>query len=284
MSFTDFRGAAKRLADIDLTRLGAEIGVGEDEIHAFLDTETTGSGFDDQGRPKILFEPAVFYRNLSGAKQLAAVSQGLAAKTWGEIPYGKSSEQYPKLQRALIIDETAALKACSWGIGQVLGENYAAAGYHSVHDMVTDAMEGEEPQLQQSINFIKANHLDDELRKHQWAAFARGYNGAGYAKNQYDTKLAAAFAKWQKIPDTKWVPGTGLVDAATGNPPPPVAVNDPVPLPVDAVPPTPASEPQAAPPAPVALPSSSTSSPQPQGFWLRFLTALFAALFKRKPS
>jgi hypothetical protein len=60
------------------------------------------------------------------------------------------------------------------------------------------------------VEFIKSEHLDDDLRRHSWASFARGYNGPGYRKNQYDTKLAAAFAKWSKIPDTKWVPGEGL--------------------------------------------------------------------------
>ena len=28
---------------------------------------------------------------------------------------------------------------------------------------------------------------------HSWSAFARAYNGAGYAQNQYDTKIAAAY-------------------------------------------------------------------------------------------
>ena len=30
----------------------------------------------------------------------------------------------------------------------------------------------------------------------------RGYNGKGFAANGYDKKLAAAFAKWQRIKDT----------------------------------------------------------------------------------
>jgi hypothetical protein len=65
----EFRGPAKRLDDIDLPRIGHEIGVGEDEIHAVLTVESSGSGFDAKGRPKMLFEPHVFYRNLSGANR-----------------------------------------------------------------------------------------------------------------------------------------------------------------------------------------------------------------------
>ncbi|TJV51168.1 MAG: N-acetylmuramidase family protein [Mesorhizobium sp.] len=204
---TTFKGVVARLSDTDLPRIGYGIGVGEDEVHAFLDVETAGGGYDDEGRPKILFEPAKFYAHLSGDARAQAVAAGLAAPKWGDIPYGAQSSQYPKLIKAIAIDETAALKSASWGIGQVLGENFGAAGYDSVQTMVADMVNGgEAAQLQAAVNFIKANGLDDELRNHQWAAFARGYNGAGYAKNAYDTKLAARFKWWQGKPDTPWTP------------------------------------------------------------------------------
>ncbi len=212
--FHGFKGAAKRIADIDLPRIGNEIGVGEDELHAVIDVETTGSGFDDQGRPKILFEPAQFYRNLSGAARSKAVSVKLAAPVWGQIPYGATSNQYPRLLKAIAIDETAALKSASWGMGQVMGSNFAAAGFDSVQELVFAMMESEANHLQAMVEFIKSEHLDDDLRLHSWASFARGYNGSGYRKNAYDTKLAAAFAKWSKIPDTKWVPGDALKGAS----------------------------------------------------------------------
>ncbi|MCP1548506.1 MULTISPECIES: N-acetylmuramidase domain-containing protein [Methylorubrum] len=52
------------------------------------------------------------------------------------------------------------------------------------------------------VRFIVTNGLDDELRRHDWAGFARSYNGASYAKHGYHNKLAAALAKWSKIKDT----------------------------------------------------------------------------------
>jgi len=45
-----FKGAARRLDDIDLPRIGHLIGVGEDELHAVIDVEARGSGFDSLGR------------------------------------------------------------------------------------------------------------------------------------------------------------------------------------------------------------------------------------------
>ena len=46
MNFTN--GRAKRLDDIDLPKIGAMIGVGEDELHAVIDVESRGTSF---GRP-----------------------------------------------------------------------------------------------------------------------------------------------------------------------------------------------------------------------------------------
>lgn len=199
----DFKGRAKRLDDIDLPKLGARIGVGEDEIHAVLDVESRGSGFDKSGRPLILFEPHRFWANLGpGAKRDRAAALGLAYPKWGTKPY--PADSYPRLRAAMAIDATAALKAASWGLGQIMGENHEAAGYSTVEAMVAAMCEDEENHLAAMVAFIRSNHLDDELRAHSWAAFARGYNGPGYAKNQYDVRLARAYARWLKIPDTKW--------------------------------------------------------------------------------
>ena len=200
-----FKGAVVRLSETDLPRIGYSIGAGEDELHAFLDVETSGGGYDSEGRPKMLFEPHVFYRNLVPAARAQAVAQGLAYPSWGDKPY--PADSYPHLTAAMAIDEVAALKSASWQIGQVLGENFVAAGYATVQAMVTDMVYGGEAAgLQAAVNFIKAEHLDDELRNHQWAAFARGYNGSGYARNGYDTKLAARFKFWQGKSDTPWKP------------------------------------------------------------------------------
>jgi len=197
----DFRGAAKRLDDIDLPRIGATIGVGEDEIHAVLDVETRGGGFDSRGRPKMLFEPHIFWLELGeGAKRDRAHAAGLAYSRWGEKRY--PSDSYPRLIEAMQIDRRAALRSASWGLGQIMGFNASAAGYDSAEAMVLDFLDDEERHLEAMVRFIVTNGLDDELRGHDWAGFARGYNGAGYRRNRYDEKLAERFRWWQGKPDT----------------------------------------------------------------------------------
>lgn len=129
MDFGDFKGKAKRIDDEDLPRVGATIGVGEDEIHAVLDVEARGSGFDRQGRPKMLFEPHIFHRMLKGEEREKAINLALAYPRW-KRSYPKDS--YPRLKEAMKINPEAALKSASWGLGQVMGFNHGAAGFSTV--------------------------------------------------------------------------------------------------------------------------------------------------------
>lgn len=201
----DFHGAAKRLQDIDLPRIGHEIGVGEDEIHAILDVESAGSGFDEHDRPKALYEPHLAYRFSSGGVRSRLLQANLAYPNQGEHPY--PHESYTRILAAQAIDETIALKATSWGLGQVLGSNYLAAGYKSPQEMVLAFCDSEAAQLEGVINFIKANGLANALRTHNWVKLAEGYNGKAEAKHNYHGKLSAAFRHWQGIQDTPYNAG-----------------------------------------------------------------------------
>ena len=205
-----FNGAARRLDDEDLPRIGDRIGVGEDEIHAVLDVETAGSGFDRQGRPKMLFEPHIFWRELRDhpAAQAEAAQAGLAYRRWGEQRY--PSDSYPRLSEAMALCDRhglgiePALRSASWGLGQIMGFNASLAGFDSASAMVSDFLDDEERHLDAMVTFIINNHLDDELRAHDWRGFARGYNGAGYARHGYHTRLEARFNWWSEVPDTPW--------------------------------------------------------------------------------
>ena len=203
----NFTGKAKRLDDVDLPRLGDRLGVGEDEVHAVLDVEARSKGFDSQGRPSMLFEPHIFYRELSGAERDKAVSLGLARKSWKrDYP----SDSYPRLLKAMQINKEAALRSASWGLGQIMGFNHQLAGYDSASEMVADFLDDEENHLAAMVQFILSAGLDDELREHDWAGFARGYNGSQYTKNKYDVKLRNAYNKWANIKDTEWKRETAL--------------------------------------------------------------------------
>lgn len=205
-----YKGAAKQLDDIDLPRIGAMIGVGEDELHAVMDVEARGDGFDSKGRVAMLFEPHIFYRELGpGLKRDRAVAEGLAYRRWGEKSY--PSDSYPRFLAAYKIDPEAAMRSCSWGLGQIMGFNAQLAGYDSAFQMIEDFAEDEEYHLRSMVAFIRNAGLDDALRRHDWRAFAKGYNGASYETHGYHIKLGQSFLRWDRIPDTPFDPATEMV-------------------------------------------------------------------------
>lgn len=218
-----------KLVDTDLPRLGHLIGVGEDIIHALIETETAGSFTDKAGRLPMLYEPHVAFKEApTDAIRTKLVKAGLAYAKWGTKPY--PSDSYPRFWKAYEIHPETALKACSWGGTQVMGFNYALAGYKTPEAMVQAMLESQANQLMAMIRFVENSNLDDELQAIQaklnkgqkvtaddCRAFVRGYNGAGYEKNGYHTKFAKNLNKWVKIPDTPWSPDDpGTVDLYDG--------------------------------------------------------------------
>ncbi|MCP1200044.1 N-acetylmuramidase domain-containing protein [Notoacmeibacter sp. MSK16QG-6] len=203
-SLGDFRGPAKRLDDVDLPKIAHRIGVGEDELHAVMDVETSGTGFRKDGSLQRLFEPHIFYRELGpGQKRDLAVKRGVAYPKWNPRGYAKNDE---KFAIAYSIDPDAAIRATSWGFGQIMGFNARLAGYETAEQMVRHFLEDEEHHINAMVTFIINAGLAPALRRHDFRAFARGYNGAAYEANGYHLKLASRFAYWQKKRDTPWSP------------------------------------------------------------------------------
>ncbi len=188
-----FVGTANRLSPGDVEAVAQKSNIGLNELMAFMEVESSGSGFEMSGRPKMLFEPHIFYRLLSGEKRRKAIDLGLAYESWGHQPYPKNS--YGRLGNAMKIDEVAALKSASWGLGQILGTNHALVGYATVGHMVESFMLSERHQLEAMVEFIVANGIDDDLREHRWDSVARIYNGPGYAKHGYHERLANVYER-----------------------------------------------------------------------------------------
>lgn len=199
-------GASKKLEDIDIPRIGARIRVGEDELHAVMDVEARGSGFDKSGRVVMLYEPHIFFKEVQPHLKAEAIGKNLAYQKWGTQSYPK--ESYTIFEKALKLDENAAYRSCSWGFGQIMGFNCELAGYKTAQAMVGDFAKDEENHLNAMVNFIIAAKLDDNLRGHDWDGFAHGYNGPAYARHGYHTKLADRYKFWAGKPDTPWTPAS----------------------------------------------------------------------------
>ncbi|WP_298295785.1 N-acetylmuramidase domain-containing protein [uncultured Litoreibacter sp.] len=165
---------------------------------AVVEVESGGKAFstvNGKRLPLILYEYHVFYRNLPRHQRDEAVDRGLAAPRWGQIPYKKTqSARYAQLDRAKSINSEAAYMACSWGVGQVLGENASWLGFGSARELAETAMSGIEGQLELMVRFIKKRGLVDELKARDWRGFARIYNGSGQV-DHYSRLMARAYKR-----------------------------------------------------------------------------------------
>ena len=82
-----------------------------------------------------------------------------------------------------------------------MGSNYKAAGFKSVRAFVKAMTQSEADHLRAFVSFVAANaKMKKALQDRDWAAFAKAYNGKGYARNKYDEKLAAAYKKFAAPP------------------------------------------------------------------------------------
>jgi hypothetical protein len=180
----------------DITETAKALGIDVAALLAVAEVEGDGLAYADiNGRamPRIYWNAHYFYKLLPPALRAAAEAAGLAAPHGGVIKNPHSQRaRYRMLERARAMNECAALEACSWGIGNVLGVHWQWLGYPSVQALVGEAVAGIGGQTRLMMRFIDKRGLGDALRHHDWAAFARGYNGPGYRRQHYHENLHEA--------------------------------------------------------------------------------------------
>ena len=169
-------------------------------LAAIVEVESGGTGFavvDGRQEPLIRWGGHYFDRRLSGADQAKARALGLSSPIAGKIANPASqAARWKILIRAAEINAAAAFESCSWGVGQVMGAHWQWLGFSGVDALVNLCRSGAEGQVELMARFIEKAGLADELKRRDWAAFARGYNGPAYRANRYDTKMAAAYDRW----------------------------------------------------------------------------------------
>lgn len=185
-----FVGAALPLDRDGLTAAAQHIGVDPAVLWSVVTVETAGCGFLPDRRPAILFERHVFSSRTK--RRFDAGHPRISGPPGG---YGKPGmHQYDRLEEAIACDRQVALESASWGLGQVMGFNAAAAGFHNAEAMVSQMMRSENEQILGMASFMRANGMHTALRRRDWREFARRYNGPAFARNRYHEKLAAAHA------------------------------------------------------------------------------------------
>ncbi|MVM35932.1 DUF3380 domain-containing protein [Spirosoma sp. HMF4905] len=163
-------------------------------IKAVTEVESGGRGFLTDGRIVIRFEPHLFHR-YTQSKFDASHPQLSFKNLKPGYPTGVV-QSWQLYDEAKVLNLQAARMATSFGLFQILGSNWPDCGCKSLPEFITRMSKSEAEQLNLFCNFITNQGLNDELREHQWARFARIYNGKNFKLLNYDTKLSNAYKKF----------------------------------------------------------------------------------------
>lgn len=188
------------LSEADLVQAAEKFELELPIIKAVNEVESGGMGFVGN-KPKILFEGHVFWKQLEQAglkpKDHMNGNETILYKKWTSQFYQGGLKEHKRLEAAKLIHEAAALESASWGLFQIMGNNWKSLGYRDIKEFVSLMHQDEGAHLEAFGRFLKVNRLIEPLQKLQWAKFARRYNGAGFKKNKYDEKLERAYNKFK---------------------------------------------------------------------------------------
>lgn len=225
------KGRAEAIGDRDIALLADEIGCHPADLEAIAEVESNGFGWFKDGRMKILFEKHWFYKNLEGSDRTKAVRAGLARKSWvspargGYKDQSNAAARYRLLQKAIEIDEEAALRSISMGKFQIMGFNYALCGFVSAKHMWARFLDSEVHQLKAFATFLKKKDLWPALRKRDFATIERVYNGGGL-NGRYAVRMAKAADKLRAGKWAGYKPGQFAPQKPVSEQRPPSAPSD----------------------------------------------------------
>lgn len=185
-------GTGERCSDAELAAIARQNGLKPSRLFALRAVEAPRGPFDGKNRLTILWEGHIWWRYIPQKLRAKAQAKGLAWPRWGDVSYGNYEKQYSRFDAAMKID-SSAMMAASYGSFQPMGFNHKACGFTSAGQMIEAFKTGEVEHVKAALAFIRSiPKMWDALVRGLWKVFARFYNGAGYAKNRYDVKLAAA--------------------------------------------------------------------------------------------
>jgi hypothetical protein len=191
----DFKGTAAPRTDAGIATAATAIGCDPLMVKAIIAVETGGNGFLTDSRPKILCERHHFAA-ATGHRYDAAYPD-ISNPTPGG--YAGGAAEYDRLSQMMALDRTAALESTSWGLPQIMGSNFSAAGFADIDTMIAAFCASEDLQLAAMVAFIVAAGCAEDLRRSDFADFARRYNGPNYTVNGYDKKIAFNLAQLRTL-------------------------------------------------------------------------------------
>jgi len=203
-----FSSNNKLLSEQDLMDFSKQFNLELAVVKAVNEIESNGKGFLIDGRPKILFEGHIFWRelekrNINPNSYINSNTQDILFKKYTKKYYVGGTAEYIRLEKARNLAQDkrfidAANSSASWGLFQIMGFNATSIGYKSVDEFVEKMNKNEGEHLKAFGLFLEKNNLIGILRNKNWASFALKYNGPAYKTNKYDEKLMRAYQKYSR--------------------------------------------------------------------------------------
>ena len=138
---------APAVTEDDIARLAQRLGCTTKQLKAVARVESGGSAFDNDGRPKILFERHKFHQLTNGKHSTTFFSD--------PKPGGYGQDSWLKLTMALGKDVDAAFASASWGRFQVMGMHWRALKYPSPLEMAYTAVISEAGHYEMLARYIE---------------------------------------------------------------------------------------------------------------------------------
>lgn len=203
-----FSANNKLLSEQDLMDFSNQFNLELAVVKAVNEVESNGKGFLIDGRPKILFEGHIFWRelekrNINPNAYINSITQDILFEKYTKKYYVGGTAEYIRLEKARNLAQDkrfidAANSAASWGLFQIMGFNAVSIGYKSIDEFVEKMNKNEGEHLKAFGLFLEKNNLIGLLRNKNWASFALKYNGPAYKTNKYDEKLMKAYQKYSR--------------------------------------------------------------------------------------
>lgn len=177
--------------------IAARLGCTVRQLKAVAKVEGGGSGWDNSGLLKCLWERHYLWRRVKVAVPFLSNPSpgGYTIDADGD----GVNDSWEKLADATgLFGFNVAAECASFGKFQIMGAHWKALGYRSVADFIWRMSREEAAHYEAFARFIEVNGLADALRQvdgnaEHARAFARGYNGGGYARGAYHHKIAVAW-------------------------------------------------------------------------------------------
>lgn len=199
-----------------LGALSAELRIDPGAAVAVLAIESGGRGFAADGRMIIRFENHLFYRQW-GKDHREVFDRHFKfnpEKNWLDHQWrqftnqpfrdfhGAQDGEWQVFSFARSLDDTAAKLSISMGGPQIVGFNYAALGFESVHQMYDAFSSSERHQIIGFFDFVQGPGRDSRrvlaLQSGDFTTFAAMYNGPGQAA-RYGSLMQGVFDTFKRL-------------------------------------------------------------------------------------